>query len=143
MADDGGLSRIQQRLNAIPQKLRDRMKVVTVEEAEKLADDMRSMASASKDTGALIESIAVTPAGQMTPSYSQPGGSTLVDENAAMVTVGNADVRYPHLIEYGHNGKGGAAQPYFWPAVRLNGKRIQSRLRREVRKIVKDNWGGK
>ncbi|MBO9108700.1 HK97 gp10 family phage protein [Agrobacterium sp. S2/73] len=139
MADDGGLSRIQQRLNAIPQKLRDRMKVVTREEAEKLADDMRHFAWSSKDTGDLINSIHVTPAGQSTPPYSQPGGSTVVPENAAMVTVGNRDVRYPHLIEYGTSET--EAQPYFWPAVRANKKQTLNRIKREIRKIVKANWG--
>lgn len=139
MADDGGLSRIQQRLNAIPQKLRDRMKVVTREEAEKLADDMRHFALSSKDTGDLINSIHVTPAGQSTPPYSQPGGSTVVPETAAMVTAGNADVRYPHLIEYGTSKAD--AQPYFWPAVRANRKQTLARIRREIRKVVKANWG--
>lgn len=146
MADDGGLSRIQQRLNAIPQKLRDRMKVVTVEQAERVADDMRQMALVSKDTGALIDSIKVTPAGQRTPPYSQPGGSTVVDENAAMITAGNADVRYPHLVEYGHKGPKGKdvpAQPYFWPSVRLNKKRVLAAIRKEIRKTVSENWGKK
>lgn len=139
MADDGGLSRIQQRLSAIPQKLRERMGVVTLEEAGKLADDMRTMALSSKDTGALIASIAVTPAGQTTPPYSQPGGRTVVPENAAMVTAGNKEVRYPHLVEYGT--KTAESQPFFWPSVRLNKKRITNRIKREIRKIVNENWG--
>lgn len=139
MADDGGLSRIQQRLNAIPLKLRERMQVVTLEEAEKLADDMRTLALASKDTGDLIASIAVTPAGQTTPAYSQPGGATVVPENAAMVTAGNKDVRYPHLVEYGT--KKVEAQPFFWPAVHLGKKRALARMRREIRKVVSENWG--
>ncbi|PZU23795.1 MAG: hypothetical protein DI589_05870 [Shinella sp.] len=141
MADDGGLSRIQQRLNAIPQKLRERMGVVTVEQAERVADDMRQMALASKDSGDLIDSITITPAGQRTPPYSQPGGSTVVPENAAMITVGNADVRYPHLIEYGTTKM--PAQPYFWPSVRLNKKRVLAAVRKEIRKTVGENWGKK
>lgn len=141
MADDGGLSRIQQRLNAIPQKLRERMKVVTMEQAERVADDMRQMALASKDSGDLIHSITITPAGHRTPPYSQPGGSTVVPENAAMITAGNADVRYPHLIEYGTTKM--QAQPYFWPSVRLNKKRVLAAIRKEIRKTVDENWGKK
>ena len=139
MADDGGLSRIQQRLNAIPNLLRERMKVVTLEEANKLADDMRTFALSSKATGRLIESITVTAAGKTTPPYSQPGGSTVVPENAAMVTAGNAEVRYPHLVEYGT--KKAHAQPFFWPAVRINKRRTLSRIRREIGKTVRANWG--
>jgi hypothetical protein len=144
MVDDGGLSRIQQRLTAIPKLLKERMKAVTLEEANNLADDMRMLALPSKDSGDLIASIAVTPAGQSTPPYSQPGGSTVVAENAAMVTAGNADVRYPHLVEYGHTGPNGSVvepQPFFWPAVRLNKRRMQARMRREIGKIVRANWG--
>lgn len=139
MTDDGGLSRIQQRLNAIPKALRDRMKVVTLEEANKLAEDMRTLALSSKATGRLIRSITVTAAGQTTPPYSQPGGATVVAENAAMVTVGNAEVRYPHLVEYGT--KKAPAQPFFWPSVRLNKRRTMNRIRREIGKTIRANWG--
>ncbi len=144
MADDGGLARIQQRLNAIPKRIRERMGVVVVEEAAKIADDMRSLAQASRDTGALIASIEVTGPGKVTPPYSQPGGMTRVAENSAMVTAGNEDVRYPHLVEYGHVGPNGAvveAQPFFWPAVDLNKRKVTLRLRREARKAVREGWG--
>lgn len=146
MADDGGLSRIQRRLNAIPRYVKDRMAAVTVEEAGKVADDMRAMALASKDTGAMIESIVVTPGGQATPPYSQPGGSASAPEGGAMITAGNAEVRYPHLVEYGHKGPNGTIvepQPFFWPAVRLNNKPVRARLRREAKKVIADNWGKK
>lgn len=144
MVDDGGLSRIQRRLNAIPRYVKERMATVTVEEAEKVADDMRAMALASKDTGAMIVSIAVTPGGETTPPYSQPGGSATAPEGGAIITAGNSEVRYPHLVEYGHKGPNGAVvepQPFFWPAVRLNNKKVRSRLRREAKKAVSENWG--
>jgi len=144
MADDGGLPRIQQRMNAIPKRIRERMGVVVVEEATKIADDMRTLAQASKDTGALIASIEVTAPGGVTPPYSQPGGMTKVAENSAMITAGNKDVRYPHLVEYGHTGPNGTVvepQPFFWPAVALNKRKVQLRLRREAKKAVKEGWG--
>lgn len=144
MTDDGGLSRIQQRLNAIPKRIRERMGAVVVEEANTIAEDMRSLALASKDTGDLIESIAVTGPGEVTPPYSQPGGMTRVAENSAMVTAGNEDVRYPHLVEYGHTGPNGSVvepQPFFWPAVDMNKRKVSLRLKREARKAVREGWG--
>lgn len=139
MADDGGLSRIQKRFAAIPEAVRKAAEDAARKGAAELAKDMRTLALASKETGALIDSIVETPGGQATPPYSQPGGSTVVPEGSTMVTVGNSEVRYPHLVEYGTTKT--AAQPYFWPAVRANSKRIRSRISRAVRKSVKDNWG--
>lgn len=139
MADDGGLSRIQRRLNAIPKRLKERMGAVAVEEAGKIAADMKAFAEVSRDTGALIESIAITGPGQVTPPYSQPGGMTKVSDTGAMITAGNEDVRYPHLVEYGTDAV--QAQPFFWPAVDLNKRKVSLRLRREARKAVKEQWG--
>ncbi|ASP85476.1 hypothetical protein CDO26_13265 [Sinorhizobium meliloti] len=141
MASDGGLSRIQQRLNAIPKRIKEAVYPEVLKGAEDIAADMRHLALQSKDTGALIESITITPAGGTTPAYSQPGGSTVVPENAAVVTVGNDDVRYPHLVEYGTSQID--AQPFFWPAVRLNGKKVRNRLNRAIRKAVSEHWGSK
>lgn len=141
MANDGGLSRIQQRLNAIPKKIKEAVYPEVVKAAEDMADDMRHIALQSKDTGELIDSITVTPAGQTTPAYSQPGGATLVPDGAAKVTVGNSDVRYPHLVEYGTAEVD--AQPFFWPAVRLNRKKTTGRISRAIRKAIRENWGKK
>ena len=88
-----------------------------------------------------VASVTVTPAGQTTPPYSQPSGSTLVPDGAAVVTVGNSDVRYPHLVEYGTSDT--QAQPFFWPAVRLNRKRAENRIKRAMAKTVRETWGGK
>ena len=51
-----------------------------------------------------------------------------------MVTVGNKEVRYPHLVEYGTNDT--QAQPFFWPAVRANKKQTLNRIKREIRKVI-------
>lgn len=72
---------------------------------------------APKDTGDLADSIAVTEPGQLTPPYSQPGGSTVAGENQVIVTAGNSDVRYPHLVEHGTSET--EAQPFFFPGYRL------------------------
>ena len=101
------------------------------------------------DSGDLRDSIVATPGGSETPAYSQPGGSQMVPEHAALVTAGNANVRYPHLVEYGtrphkNEGKfagtdnpGAPAQPFFWPSFRLLRRRFKSRMTRALNKELK------
>ncbi|GAA4111171.1 HK97-gp10 family putative phage morphogenesis protein [Aminobacter aganoensis] len=108
---------------------------------DELADAQRSLAESSRDTGALIDSIAVTQPGQSTLPYSQPGGSRVAGETEVIVTAGNTDVRYAHLVEFGTAQA--EAQPFFWPAFRLLRLRLQNRLNRAARKAVRDEWNGK
>lgn len=138
MADDGGLSSFQRRMRAIPKAARAAVAPALVKSAEEIADVMRGLAPDDPATGApdLKSSIAVTGPGQSTPPYSQPGGSKIVEENAAAITVGNADVRYPHLQEYGTTHH--AAQPFFWPGFRLGRKRALARIKRAIGKAIKE-----
>lgn len=130
------LTRLQRRLEAIPAKVKEAVQPALRQSGDELVGTMRQLAL--KDTGALEESIVATPAGQMTPPYSQPGGSTVVPENAVVVTAGNTDVRYPHLVEFGTVDT--TAQPFFWPAFRLTRKRITNRIKRAISKAVRENW---
>ncbi|EYD73613.1 Phage protein, HK97, gp10 [Rubellimicrobium mesophilum DSM 19309] len=93
-------------------------------------------ALAPEDEGDLKASIAVTGPGQQTPPYSQPGGSMVVPENAAAVTAGNSEVRYPHLVEYGTKLQ--RAQPYFWPGFRLSRKKAANRIKRAIGKAIRE-----
>jgi hypothetical protein len=98
----------------------------------------------------LRDSITVTALGGTTPPYSQPGRSMTAPENTAVITVGNADVRYPHLVEYGHgNGfvkgatqgtRGGTApaKPFFWPGFRMARKRATDRIKRAIGKAIRE-----
>jgi HK97 gp10 family phage protein len=142
MPDDGGLSRLQHRLAAIPKAVKDAAQPALLKQANAMAATMRTLAPDDPATGApdLRTSIAVTPGGQATPPYSQPGGSMVVPENAVAVTVGNTDVRYPHLVEFGTSKA--AAQPFFWPAVRLHQRKAQRAIKTGIRKAVRQNWGG-
>ena len=101
--------------------------------------------SLEEDSGDLKGSIAVTGPGQSTPAYSQPGGSMSVADNAVAVTVGDTDVRYAHLVEYGHgNGLHGSivpAHPFFWPAVRLHRKKATTAIKSAVRRAVRKSGG--
>jgi len=82
----------------------------------------------------VADSITVTKPNETTPPYSQPGGSATAEELEAIVTVGNSDVRYPHLVEYGTSKM--PAQPFFWPSARELQKRIKGRLKRTIKKAV-------
>jgi HK97 gp10 family phage protein len=137
MASDGGIGRLQKRLAAIPASIKKAVGPALLKSANETTDTMRRLVP--EDEGDLKKSISVTPGGQSTPPYSQPGGSMVVAENAAAITVGNSKVRYGHLVEYG-TGKA-PAQPYFWPAVRLTRKRNTNRIKRAVGKAVRENWG--
>ncbi|WP_275789109.1 HK97-gp10 family putative phage morphogenesis protein [Pararhizobium gei] len=137
MSNDGGLSRFQKRMRAIPLAVREAVQPALIKSAEETATVMRSLAP--EDTGALKDSIEVTAPGQSTPDYSQPGGSRVAGELEALVTVGNHTVRYPHLVEYG--SKKAPAQPFFWPGFRLNRKRAANRIKRAIGKAVRDQWG--
>ena len=126
------------RIDGIPAAIRADVQPAVVKSVEELAGVQRRLAEASRDTGALIDSIEVTLPGETTPPYSQPGGSRTAYELEAIVTVGNSEVRYPHLVEYGTAHA--PAQPYFWPAVRSLQKRINNRLNRATRKAIRTYW---
>ncbi len=136
MAKSAQLARLQKRLDAIPAAVKSAVAPALIKSGDDLASSMRALAP--EDTGALKDSIAVTPPGQSTPAYSQPGGSRVAGENEVLVTVGDHEVRYPHLVEYGTAEA--PAQPYFWPAFRLNRKKLANRIKRAVGKAVKQEW---
>jgi HK97 gp10 family phage protein len=131
---DGGLSRFQRRMNAIPKEVRAAVKPALLKSAHEMQDAMEALVP--EDTGDLLGSIEVSGPGGTTPPYSQPGGSHTVPKNAVAITVGNTDVRYAHLVEYGTTDS--AAQPFFWPAFRLLRKRANSRIKRAISKAVKE-----
>jgi HK97 gp10 family phage protein len=133
MSGDGGLSSFQRRMRAVPKAAREAVQPALVREAEKIASTMRQVAP--RDEGDLAGSIAVTGPGQSTPPYSQPGGALIVPENAAAITAGNSDVRYPHLQEHGTSFH--AAQPFFWPSFRMHRKRALTAIKRSIGKAIK------
>lgn len=137
MANDG-LDNLMAAMDRVKIAPRKSINKALISSAEELAAMQRHLAP--EDTGALKDSITVTGPGQMTPPYSQPGGSRVAGESEVIVTAGDTDTRYPHLVEYGTAHA--EAQPYFWPAVRLLRKRLQQRIDRAGRKAVRDAWKG-
>lgn len=160
MADDGGLSSFQRRMRAIPEAARKAVQPALLREANKIADTMRLLAPV--DEGDLKKSIAVTGPGQATPPYSQPGGAMVAPELTAVITAGNAEVRYAHLVEFGaapHDVSKGAAtvegriravfkggtqhpgapaQPFFWPGFRVHRKKTLAAIKRAIGKAIRE-----
>jgi HK97 gp10 family phage protein len=132
------LETLNKRLAAVPKAARQAVQPSLQKSGLELVAAMQTLAEPSRDTGDLIASIEMTPGGEQTPAYSQPGGSQTVPDNAVMITAGNTDVRYPHLVEYG-TAKA-AAQPFFWPAFRLLRRRLQNRTKRAIGRAVRESW---
>lgn len=136
--NDNGLASTLAAFDRIKRAPREAVIPALVKSANELASAQKLLAETSRDTGALIDSIAVTMPGQSTPPYSQPGGSRAAGETEVIVSAGNSDVRYPHLVEYGTRDTD--AQPFFWPAFRLLRTRLQNRINRAAKKAVQDSW---
>lgn len=140
MANDGGLSSFQKRMRAIPQAARNAVEPALVKSADDIADAIRSLAPVK--SGKLKDSIAVTGPGKSTPPYSQPGGEAVVPENAAVITAGNTEVRYAHLVQYGHgNGLHGTTVPakdFFWAGFRLGRVKALPRIKRAIGKAIRE-----
>jgi HK97 gp10 family phage protein len=146
---DAGLRRLRQKMTRdIPQKAKSAAKLAVVQGATEIANLQQNLAP--YDDGALHDSIVVTPPGGTTPPYSQPGGSQVAREGQAIITAGNTDVRYAHLVEYGTaphlaggmfegaEHPGTTAQPFFFPAWRALRTRAKSRITRAISKAIKD-----
>jgi HK97 gp10 family phage protein len=138
---DNGLDRTLAAMDRVKRAPREMITKALLTSANEVADAQRHLAESSRDTGALIDSITVTPPGRSTPAYSQPGGSRVAGETEVIITAGNADVRYAHLVEYGTAKT--EAKPFFWLALRLLRRRAQNRINRAARKAVKDAWNAK
>lgn len=134
MAKSEQYNRIQRKVMSLPKAYLE----ATVPALEKSAEELAALQRrfAPEDTGALRQSIAITGPNQATPAYSQPGGSRVAAENEVLVTAGNSDVRYAHLVE--HGTAEAEAQPYFWPAFRMLRKRIENRVNRAGRKAIRE-----
>lgn len=128
-----GLASFQKRLRDMPAQARMHLGDGAVAAAEEVAGTIRALAPV--DEGDLAASVAVTGPGLATPAHSQPGGVMVVPENAAAVTVGNSDVRYPHLVEHGTVKM--AAKPYFWPGYRLSKQAAAQKIKAAMRRAIK------
>lgn len=130
------LEKLRKRLEMIPKAVLEAVKPTLETSGTELVAAMKSMAPV--ESGALRDSITVTPGGQTTPA-SAVGGSKTVPENRIAVTAGNKHVPYAGMVEFGTSHA--HAQPFFLPAYRsLRGKVIEN-LKRAVFDAVHDRGG--
>jgi HK97 gp10 family phage protein len=139
VAKSAQIARLEERLKRLPARVVEDLQPALIKSGEDLAAMMRR--EAPVDEGDLRESITVTRPGQSTPPYSQPGGAKVAGPLEVRVTAGNAETRYPNLVEYGTAHA--PAQPFFWPSLRALQQRILNRTKRAGRKAIRDYWGGK
>lgn len=126
---------LEKRLAAIPQEILEALRPALIKSGEEVAGNMRALAEASRDTGALIDSITVTGPGETTPAYAEGGGKRTAGPNQVLVTVGNEDVRHGHLIEFGTIKT--EAQPFMLPGFRLAKARVERRIKRAITNALK------
>lgn len=145
-----GRDRMRKVLKALPNTVRARIRQAIIEASEDVADSARTLVPYR--TGALYESIKVTPGDQNVPAYaSLKSKRTVPDpELAAIISAGNTNVRYAHLVEFGaapHVNKGQFAgtqnpgarpRPFFFPAFRANKRKAQAKINKAARQGIKD-----
>jgi len=126
---------LAKRLEAIPQEILEALRPALMKSGEEVAAAAAAFAEASRDTGALIDSIAVTGPGETTPAYAEGGGRRTAGPNQVLVTVGNENMRHGHFVEFGTVKQ--EPQPFLLPAVRTMKPRFDRRMNRTVAAEVK------
>jgi HK97 gp10 family phage protein len=125
------------RLDAIPKEVRKAVEPALIKSGAELQQTMQHLAPV--DSGALRESIAVTPPGHAVPTDAKLGGAShIAKENEVIVSAGNFGAFYARWVEFGTVKT--PAQPFFFPAYRLLRARIQRRLKRAISKAIRDGW---
>jgi HK97 gp10 family phage protein len=127
--------RLEQRLEAVPAEILAALRPALMRSGEKVATNMRTFAEASRDTGNLIDSIAVTGPGETTPAYAANGGKRMAGPNQVLVTVGDTDARYGHMIEFGTSKM--EAQPFMLPGWRTAKPIVQRWISRSISVAIK------
>lgn len=152
-----GVTELNKALTAIPKRVELRARAAMEKSAEELVEMMKRLVPVSKPNGGdLRDSIGWTwgnaPAGAKVLTQTEP------DARGLKITVyaGSAKAYYAAFVEFGTaphnvaagggnksfsgvaNGHPGArAQPFFFPSYRALKKRIQSRVKREMKKAIK------
>lgn len=128
---------LQKRLSAIPQEILEALRPALMQSGYDVATAAKTFAEASRDTGSLIDSIAVTGPGETTPSYAEGGGKRTAGPNQVLVTVGNEDMRHGHFVEFGTVNQ--EPQEFLRPGFRTVKPRIERRINRAISTVIKKN----
>ncbi|THF93402.1 MAG: HK97 gp10 family phage protein [Sulfitobacter sp. SK025] len=132
-----GSAELEKRLLAIPRGVLVELRPALVKGAQDIESAMEMLVP--EDQGDLLGSIQVTGPGETTSDYAEGGGSVTLKENQAAVTVGNTDVRYGHIVEFGSVKM--EAQPFMRPAFRLKKAKVLRRIQSAITKAIKANSG--
>lgn len=134
--DDGGLADVLAAFDRVIEASRESTMTSLIDGANEVAAMQKLIAP--KDTGALADSINVTLPGQSTPPFSQPGGMRVAGPNEVIVTAGDDEARYPHIIEFGSVKM--EAEPFFWPPYRYLAPKIKRRVAARYKRAVRKAW---
>jgi HK97 gp10 family phage protein len=124
---------LEKRLNAIPAAILEALRPALMRSGEEVARNMRALVP--EDTGNLKESITVTGPGETTPPYAAQGGTRTAGPNQVLVTVGDAQVRYAHMLEFGTVKM--EAQPFLRPSWRLARTHVDRRMKAAITSAIK------
>jgi HK97 gp10 family phage protein len=137
--DDGGLAAFEKRLKALanaPDAMIDKALLRAAKRVQAKQKDR-----APVDTGALRDSITVTPPGGTAPAYSQMGGNAQAGEHEVLITAGNSEVRYAHFPEFGTSKM--EAQSYFLNTFHEERPKELRNIKRAGLKAIRDANAGK
>lgn len=137
--NDGGLANFNRRMKALGDAPDAMIDKVLMRAARRVAVKQRM--AAPVDTGALRASIAITAPGETTPPYSQPGGKHVAEKHEVIITAGNADARYVHMVE--HGTAEAEAQPFFLNTFHQQRAKEQHIIKREAMKVLRNVNAGK
>ncbi|WP_058599100.1 HK97 gp10 family phage protein [Aureimonas ureilytica] len=138
-------ARIAQTLKRIPAEAKKEIRRELAAAAEGLCVEMRGRVPV--ESGELRDSITWRYGDQARVLYSQGGGGD--HELSVRISAGNYDVRYAHLVEFGaaphiaggqHEGKqhpGAPAQPFFYPTIRGNKRKIDRAVSNAVIRAIR------
>ncbi|MFK4256454.1 HK97 gp10 family phage protein [Agrobacterium tumefaciens] len=137
--NDGGLANFNRRMKALgdaPDAVIDK---ILMRAARRVAVKQRM--AAPVETGDLRASITITAPGEATPPYSQPGGDKIAERHEVIITAGNADVRYAHLVQHG-TADTEAHDFFLGPFYQTRAKEVRT-IKREAMKVLRNVNAGK
>lgn len=142
-----GRSALLRKLAALPEAARKEIGAAIRQGADEIVAAQKRQAP--KKSGRLAASIVAT-TGANVPKYASLGKVGGGDsELTVVISAGNTDVRYAHLVEFGtaphtvggiYEGAehpGAKAKPFFYPVYRAYRKRVKSRMTRATRKSAR------
>jgi HK97 gp10 family phage protein len=137
-----GLDKLTARLRAMPEETKRQVSAAIEKSAEELVAQIKRFVPV--DRGDLQESVKWDWAGAGGDAGQGSAGASRVDAKgadklAATVTEGDGKAFYARWVEHGTAAT--PAQPHFWPAWRLNRKKIRSRIARALSKAIKASAG--